>query len=401
MRPFRRCAPQDDKSIISARQRSPIVALVLAATTACAIGELNVPRTQSFLVVHGVLNTISPDQVVLLERSLTGAVNIKSTTFNPLEPILSDGGVPVSGATAEIITPTGQIVAGIEDRTVTANATGAGVYRFRIAGAALLRGQTYQLHMRTREGEDLSASTTIPDAPTPAPTTTSSFNRTRDTLNLTWPAARELRSYALRIEGPFGPFFLFTDSLHLRLTGELRNLFADRLPRVLIPGFEQGVLVGAVDSNFYDYYRTQNDPFTGSGVISRISGGVGMFAALAPVLRRVLDVTAVRQEPIEARFTYLTQLAGAARTPAIEINLYIESPSQRIDVPAALSGKYTTPLLRTDGLLGTKMGTSISLAFLSNQSAFDTLAVFTGELRGDTLVGSYRDRPGPAVFVRR
>jgi hypothetical protein len=339
--------------------------------------------------------------VVLLERSLTGAVNIKSTTFNPSEPILSDGGVPVSGASAELITPTGQVVLGIEDRSVTSNNTGAGVYRFRLAGAALLRGQTYQLHMRTREGEDLSASTTIPDAPTAAPTFTSSFNRTRDTLNLTWPSARETRSYALRIEGPFGPFFLFTDSLHLRLTGELRNLFADELPRVLIPGFEQGVLVAAVDSNFYDYYRTQNDPFTGSGIISRVTGGVGMFGALAPVLRQVLDVTAVRQEPIEARFVYLTSVTGAARTPATEVNLYIESPSQRSDVPAALSGKYTTPLLRTDGVLGTQIGSSIALAFLSNQSAFDTLAVFTGELRGDTLAGFYRDRPGPAVFVRR
>ena len=378
---------------------APIAALVML--TACTIGEVNVPKTQSFLVVHGVLNTSSPDQVVLLERSLTGAVDIKNTNFNPNEPIASDGGVPVTGAVAELITPTGQVVNGIEDRLVTVNQTGSGVYRFRLAGATLQRGRTYRLHVRTREGEELVATTTIPDAATPSAMPIKSFNRTQDTLTLTWPPAQFARSYAARIETPFGPFFLFTDSLHLRVTGELRNFFADDLPRVLIPGFEQGVLIAAVDSNFYDYYRTQNDPFTGSGIISRVQGGVGFFGSLVPVARQVLDVTAVRQQPIEARFVYLTSPPGAARPAANDLNLYIESPSPRSDVPAALSGKYTTPVLRTDGLLGTQTGNRVVLALLANQSAFDTITVFSGELRGDTLVGSFGDRPGPAVFLRR
>ena len=72
---------------------------------------------------------------------------------------------------------------------------------------------------------------------------------------------------------PYGPFFLFTDSLHVRLTGDLRNLFAGDLQRVLVPGFHQDIVVAAVDSNFYDYYRTNNDPFTGGGIISRVKGG--------------------------------------------------------------------------------------------------------------------------------
>jgi hypothetical protein len=377
------------------------MSILLATMTACEINEVNVPRTTSFLVVHGVLNTIAPDQIVLLERSLTGTVDIEDTNFNPGEPILTDGGVPVSGASVQITTPSGQVINGVEDRAVTVNSSGAGVYRFRLAGASLVRGQPYRLRVQTREGETLTASTTIPSAPTPAPTFISSFNRSRDTLNLVWPSVRGARSYALRIEGPFGPFFLFTDSLHLRLTGELRNLFADDLPRVLIPGFEQGVIVAAADSNFYDYYRTQNDPFTGSGIISRIDGGIGLFGALAPVVRQVLDVTAVRQQPIEGRFVYQSSIIGAARSAAAEVNLYIESPSQRSDVPAALSGKYTTPQLRTDGVLGTQMGNTIVLTLLANQSAFDTVAVFTGELRGDTLSGTFRDTPGPAIFVRR
>lgn len=369
--------------------------------TACEIGEVNVPKTQSFLVVHGVLNTTAPDQIVLLERSLTGTVNIKDTNFNPSEPIASDGGVPVTGAAAEIITPTGQIVTGVEDRQVNTNGLGSGVYRFRMSGNSLVRGRAYRLHMRTREGEELTATTTIPDAAAASQMPIRSFNRTQDTLTFSWAAARQARSYTVRIETPFGPFFLFTDSLHLRLTGELRNLFADELPRVLIPGFEQGVLIAAVDSNFYDYYRTQNDPFTGSGIISRVEGGFGFFGSLATVVRQTLDVTAVRQQPIEGRFVYLTSPPGAARPAANDLNLYVESPSQRSDFPAALSGKYTTPLLRNDGVLGTQIGNRVVLALLANQSAFDTVTVFTGELRGDTLVGTFEDRPGPALFVRR
>jgi hypothetical protein len=383
-----------------ARRLSLLAAILFALTTACSIGEVNVPRTTSFLVVHGVLNTTAPDQLVLLERSLIGAVDIKTTNFNPAEPILSDGGVPVSGATAELFGPDGRVVAGVEDRLVTANGSGAGVYRFRISGTSLVRGQTYRLHMRTREGEELTATTTIPRAPSPPPSTTIPFNRSKDVVNLTWTAVQGARSYAIRVETPFGPFFLFTDSLHVRLTGELRNLFAEDLPRVLIPGFEQGVLVAAADSNFYDYYRTQNDPFTGSGIISRIEGGVGMFGSLATVMTRVLDVSADRDQPIESRFTYLVT-AGSARTIASEVNLYIESPSSRTDVPSALSGKYITPLQRTDGILGSQSGNNVVLALLAGQSAFDTLSVFTGVLRGDTLAGSYSDRSGSAVFVRR
>jgi hypothetical protein len=386
--------------IRAAGGRRRAAGVLLLILTACEIGEVNVPRSESFLVVHGVLNTTAPDQVVLLERSLIGAVDIKTTNFNPAEPILSDGGVPVTGAAAALIGPDGRVVPGVEDRLVTPNGSGAGVYRFRINGASLVRGQRYRLQVVTREGETLNASTTIPGGTTPPPTTIMAVNRSKDAVTLDWAAVQGARSYALRVETPFGPFFLFTDSLHVRLTGELRNLFADDLPRVLIPGFDQGVLVAAADSNFYDYYRTQNDPFTGSGIISRVEGGAGLFGSLATVMTRVLNVTADQAQPIESRFVYLVT-AGSARTLASELNLYVESPSPRSDVPAALSGKYITPLLRTDGILGSQSGNNVVLALLAGQSAFDTATVFTGVLRGDTLAGTYSDRSGSAVFIRR
>ena len=67
------------------------------------------------------------------------------------------------------------------------------------------------------------------------------------------------RAYALQVDSPYGSFYLFTDSTQLRLTGELRNLFAERLPRVFQAGFTQYLYVAAVDSNYYDYYSQYYD----------------------------------------------------------------------------------------------------------------------------------------------
>ena len=91
------------------------------------------------------------------------------------------------------------------------------------------------------------------------------INRDHDTLFIQWNRTTAARSYMVRVESPFGPFFLFTDSTAVRLTPDLRNIFSNDFERVFIPGFRQDIVVGAVDSNFYDYYRTNNDPFTGPG----------------------------------------------------------------------------------------------------------------------------------------
>jgi hypothetical protein len=257
--------------------------------------------------------------------------------------------------------------------------------------------------VHTADGDDLTAFTTVP-----APQTTSSggltraFNRDRDTLVVQWPSTPFARSYAVRIETPFGPFFLFTDSLRFRVTGELRNLFAADLPRVLIPGFRQDVLLAAVDSNFYDYYRTNNDPFTGSGIISRVSGGLGLFGSLVTLNTGSLTVVADQTEPVEGRFR-LAALEGPDATGfAGQVTLYVESKPARSDLPTALSGRYITggPGARADGIVGEQSGSAVKLAFLLGQLASDTADVFTGELRGDTLIGTYRRTRGTSIFVR-
>lgn len=369
------------------------------ALGACTFNEITVPPTTAGVVVHGVLNPVALSQVVLLERTLTGAQPVNDSLFDPNNPIASAGGIPINGATVEIIDSTGKVLRATEDKT--AGGVGTGVYRIPTPTPLRLGGR-YQLHAHTLDGEDITATTRIPrpDA-TSSGALTRTFNRDHDTLFIAWNRAASARSYAIRVESPFGPFFMFTDSTGLRLPGNTRNLFSNNLERLFIPGFRQDALVAAVDSNFYDYYRTNNDPFTGAGIISRITGGIGLFGSMVSMNTGTITVVADQTEPIEGRFR-LSPLTTDQTAPAT-ITLYVESASSRSDVPDALSGRYTTvgPNGRTDGIVGTRSGNHIEIAFLINQLAHDTVDVFTGDLANGVLTGTYRKRGGQAVFVKQ
>ena len=372
--------------------------------TACEIGTITVPKTTPSIVVHAVLNANATAQVILVERTLTGAIPVHDTTFNAADPIVSDGGIPITGARVEIIDSTGAVRPAVEDLSVSTNGTGAGVYRVVLPGGVKL-GARYQLHIVTPQGEEVTAFTRVPFpefASTGALSRT--FNRDHDSVVVQWRRAASARAYALRIESPFGPFFLFTDSLSFRMNGDLRNLFASDLPRVFVPGFRQDVLIAAVDSNFFDYYRTNNDPFTGSGIISRLNGALGMFGSMVTLNSGTLTVVADQTEPIEGRYR-VTSATGDATSFISTITLYVESPPAKgaTDATTALSGRYTSagPNGRTDGIIGRMNGNSVSFAVLANQLAGDTVDVFTGTLSGGTLSGKYRRRTGEVVFAKQ
>jgi hypothetical protein len=387
---------------ISERRRLSLGLALVAAVTACDLGTVTVAETIPQVVVHATLNTNAAEQVVLVEHTLTGTITVPDTGFNPFDPITTGGGSPISGAHVQIIDPAGRSYAGVEDASLSgSNGKGAGVYRVPLNGSNLVLGGQYRLRVETAAGDDVTATTRIPQ---PQIRSTGGLsrvlNRDHDTLDVRWTAAAGARTYAVRIESPYGPFFFFTDSTHFRVTGELRNPFSPDLERVLIPGFRQDVVVGAVDSNFYDYYRTGNDPFTGSGIINRISGGLGLFGSLVELNTGTLSVTADQTEPIEGRFR-LAAGTGSSAYASI-VTLYIESKAARSSLPDALSGRYSTPSpnARSDGIIGQQTGENITLAFLGSQLAGDTLELFDGFLSGDTLSGRYKIHGGNAVFVR-
>jgi hypothetical protein len=387
----------------SERSSHGAVALLLALA-GCEIQEVAIPPTEARVAVHGVLSATASTQVVLLERTRNGTVSIVAPPFGLPDPVVGDDGVPESGAIVTLTTPSGATLVARED-VLTNDFKGAGIYRFALPGDGLDGGGTYKLSVQTTKGEALSAETSVPAGPAARTARQRVFDRARDTVVLEWPAAPGARSYFVRIETPFGPRSFFTDSGYVRLSGELRNLDLDALPRVFIPGFPQAVTVSAVDSNYYDWFRTHNDRLSGTGLINRVEGGIGVFGSILRLRFEEFRVVAPQTELPAGNFRFVGTPAAEASTLILSLEVYVESGSARAGQPDALSGRHQKrPTIGGGdpiaGLLGTTRDARIELAFLRGWSAADTADVLTGEIRGDTIVGVYRFAGGPVRFVK-
>jgi hypothetical protein len=366
-----------------------------------------IPRTTPQLALHGMLSASAPTQVVLLERTRTGRVAVVAPPFDLADPVVSDEGIAESGASMTLVAPDGSVFVAREDNTTSSDGKGEGIYRFTLAGSALVRNATYRLTVLTTAGEVLTAETSVPDG-VPAMTPSSgTLDRTQDTLVLSWPASPTARSYFVRIETPFGPRSFFTESTTVRFPGMLRNVDRQELPHVFFPGFHQPVTVSAVDSNYYDWYRTHNDVVSGEGLINRVAGGLGVFGSIVRLRFDSVHVTAPRSRPIEGRFEWVGPPLGEFGARYLTFDIYLESPAARSDQSDALSGTHR-PTPRIDyhgcpicGMLGTTRDGKVELALLNDYSGADTVDVFDGQLKGDTLVGSFRYTGGPFRYVRQ
>jgi len=388
------------------RARAAAVSLLVTAA-ACEIEKIGISPTKSMVSLHGVLSGSASSQVVLLERTRNGTVRMFAPPFDLADPIISDEGVAESGAFVTLTTPDGETLTAVEDSRVRDDRKGEGIYRFTLPGSALIATGNYQLSVRTVGGEVLNAETSVPEGVAAVVADQATFDRSRDTAVFEWPKSPGARSYFVRIETPFGPRSFFTDSTRVRFPGGLRNVDVTVLPHVFIPGFPQAVTVSAVDSNYYDWYRTHNDALSGSGLVNRVRGGIGVFGALVRLKYVNYEVVAPQTEAVAGTFKFVGTPLEAETTPYLALHLYVESPSSRSDQGDALSGRFerrpsfSQPNEPIDGLLGTLLKGKVELSFLRNWSSTDTVEVFRGELHGDTLVGSYRGFGGIAHFVKQ
>ena len=384
---------------MNATQRLLALLCVLPALGACEIATESVASPAPRIVVHAVLNPEAPEQVILVESSLTGRVPIASTLrFDPLDPIRTAGGEPLSNATVRLFRDNDST--GVSAVETIRRSRRTGRYTVPRADLTIEPGIRYRLLVRTADGREVTGETRVPSAPagwslgaavTVQPV---SLNRAVDTLRLSWASSAGARTYAIRVETPNGPWFLFSDSTQFALAGTLRNFFSGGFPSVFFPGFEQLVSVGAVDVNFYDYNRSGNDPFGGTGLISSVRGGLGLFGSTLPLMRRGVAVTERDRFPLDARWVGIT-----ARSEAAEYDLWIESPGTP---RASVSGRERTGFRRF--LIGTFEGDQLRLVTLIGSSGADTAAVFTARVAGDTIRGEYVNRfntDGPRVLVRR
>ena len=128
----------------------------------------------------------------------------------------------------------------------------------------------------------------------------------------------------------------------MRLPGTLRNADVLSLPHVFIPGFPQTVTVSAVDSNYYDWYRTRNDAISGEGLVNRVKGGIGVFGSLVRLQMQQVHVVSPQKESIAGYYVVGGTDDLASVAPYSSLTLYLESPAARSDQPDLLSGRYTT-----------------------------------------------------------
>ena len=219
------------------------LALVALSAGACT-HETPLQVTSTTIVVHAVLNALYDEQVVAVQETADGV------------PFLT---TPADSATVTITGPDGVAMTAVEvpDSLFTR------VYQVSLSAfhEQLVPGGTYRLHVLLKSGEEITGTTTIPDAsPVVPPVAILPFNEATDTLRLNWQPVSGAASYEVRIQSAAGVYALFTDT-SVALPGTLRSLegkvvFAD--------GLDHQAIVSAVDQAYYQYYRTSSDEFTGA-----------------------------------------------------------------------------------------------------------------------------------------
>src|SRR5215471_9786492 len=186
------CALISDK--VCWRARAAVVSL-LGVVSACEIEKVGIPATKSMVSLHGVLSASAPSQVVLLERTRNGTVQMFAPPFDLADPIISDEGVAESGAIVTLTTPDGETLTAVEDSRVRDDRKGEGIYRFSLPGSALIAGGNYQLSVQTVGGEVLTAETSVPAGVAMVVAEQATFDRSRDTAVFEWPKSPGARSY--------------------------------------------------------------------------------------------------------------------------------------------------------------------------------------------------------------
>ncbi|HET9425727.1 MAG TPA: DUF4249 family protein [Gemmatimonadaceae bacterium] len=377
---------------------------MLAALGACDLGSTTIPRTDPVLVVHAVLNPSDRRQLVLVEESLTGRqAVVDSGPYNPANPIATGNGIPVSGAIVELRDPDGIVMTGTELRQANKP---TGIYVIDLNAYTdggrpmqIKMGRRYELSVAA-QALKVTGSTLVPKSATPPGIPIVSFNRDHQSVSLPIKDVEFARAYWVRVEAPVSAFSVFTLDQEVAISGDTRNYFTEELLRVFFPGFLQTLTVAAVDTNLYDYYRSGNDPFSGSGLINHLDGGLGVFGSVAIVEKRQLDVTQdPTGDPVEGIYTRRT--AAGLEAPHT-IQLFVEALAPNAGGEDRISGSYIkgTQFAPVRGaIFGGRKGDILDLRILEAQSTGSVAMTLKARVAGDSLHGTLSSG-SQVVYVR-
>jgi hypothetical protein len=257
------------------RRSLALTAIVFAAG---CVDKTTLAPTASLTVVHAVLDAGSMEQLVVVQTT-SGAQRATSD---------------VSGARVSIVTPNNVWVAREQKDSVALGiaANHQPVYRVNTVyhislaaiGDSVIPGARYTLAITLPDGATVTGSTTVPDVAAIKTTgdAATPFDIDRDSITLSWPHVRGARGYEVQVHSEFGRYASFADTT-ITLKGTTQSSQGDD---AFIPGFTNQLVVAAVDTNYFDYYRRGADPFSGATVVTHLTGAAGVFGSIVE-LRRV------------------------------------------------------------------------------------------------------------------
>lgn len=306
-----------------------LTALAAALVAAgCEIQEITIPLGEEVLVVQGImtLDTAASAQYIIVERSLTGTADIPdqdSLRAPPIPPL------PLSGASVVVRRDDGDSVRFVEIPDTL------GVYRLDGASgrAFFLPDREYALEVRAPDGRTVTGRMRTPTFPTVTGMLPDGarFNRDRDTLRIEWSGGGATHGIYLQVR-PRNiawtlRYLIFTDSPRVRLPGsQALPVVADSMAAaVWIAGTRQTLTVAALDSNYFHFFRTGNDPFTGSGFRNTVRGGLGVFGAVAPI-NATYEVVGEVDHPIEGLYRLEASADSVTFTAEAELFVIRERP---------------------------------------------------------------------------
>jgi hypothetical protein len=304
--------------------------LSTVVVVACELEEIPVDEGDPITVVHAVMRPDLPQQWVLVELSLTGALEeSQETGFVP-----GSVGRPVSNAVVTVANtsfrddPCGTSVT-FDTQPQSPFAATNGVYWSPVGCPSMRPGDTLELRVEAPSGDVVTGSTVVPGINSVTlsaggreelmPEDGFLFNRDTDTLiavvDPVGGRALHVDVYEQIDQSRCCTSSFFVDSTAVTLPGTIPNIFEgdfdldDEVPDLFRAGAFYGFTTAWTDQNYFDFARSMNSPLSGRGFINNLTGGMGLFGSMVAVVSR-LRVTGTIDDPIEGRYRLTGEVAG-------------------------------------------------------------------------------------------
>lgn len=342
--------------------------LGVLAFGACELDETVAAGGEPMVVVSAIMRPDLPGQHVIVERTFTGGVDVPDSGDIPIPPRAPR--IPIEFALVTVTNldlpgdTCGQPVEFSATPYDTETVAMPGIYWSSPGCPTMRPGDRLRLRVETQEGELVTGTTRVPgmreaylavggdSVVLGGGDSVLSFNRDRDTLRFGVDAiVGRLLQLDVRRHGYLSDYGtkVHVDTTRFTLAGDAVNAFVSGRGNDVFLGGRSYVLTLALsDTNYFNFSRSWNNPFTGRGFINRLEGGIGVFGSAVAATSRVW-VVADMDDPREGLF----RVAGAITaivdgdTMGVDIDadlrVYLHRPGATGEVSAFLEGQWFRP----------------------------------------------------------